>query len=83
MASSFAYEKTVKTSRRVYSGDTDDHGPLELVWPGEDDGRDIREQLEDVLERCLNRRESPTVVRLNFLLVCQFTSLVTKQTKSL
>ena len=57
----------IQAAGSVHGDDTDDDGPLELIRPGKDNIGRIREQLERVPERCFDRRESPSILRFDFL----------------
>jgi hypothetical protein len=49
------HKRRIQAAGSVHSDDTDNGGPLELIRPGKDNGGHIREQLEQVLERCFDR----------------------------
>ncbi len=68
MTSPLSNKQRVESARHINSRDTDDDGPLELVRPGKDHGRDVREHLKQVLEGCLDGGECTPVFRFDFLL---------------
>jgi hypothetical protein len=68
-------ENGIQPASRIYGNDTHNNWPLELIWLGEHNGRDVGEHLEHVLERSLNGRESSTVEVINFLYLQSASSL--------
>lgn len=60
-------EVSIEPACRIHGPNADDDRPLELIRPGEDNGRHIRQDLEEVLKRRLDRREGAAVVVLDLL----------------
>jgi hypothetical protein len=53
MTASPPHKEAIHGASTIYRNDTDDHGPLKLVWAMKDDCCRIRQGFEHVLERCL------------------------------
>lgn len=67
MAASKAHKQSIQTSSNIYSYNTNNQWPLELVWPGKDYRRSKGKKFEKVLKRCFNSRKRPTVSIFDFL----------------
>lgn len=55
MPTALPEEVSIQTSCSVHRPNADDHRPLKLIWPREDDCRHVREYLKEILERRLDR----------------------------
>lgn len=68
VSAAFANEERVQQAGGVDGSNAEDSWPLEVFWPREYHGSDVREHLEQVLEGGLNRGERAPVISLDFIL---------------
>jgi hypothetical protein len=64
----------VEATCQIYSPDTDQYWPLELVWTREDNRCYVRGQFKEVLEGCFDAGEGSPVLGFDFLFICQIGS---------